>query len=97
MKLALGFFSAFFVGSGQILKGETEKGLKFMLTFYFGIPTLLYVTLAFSGEVFLIAFGIAIIFIILFWAYNVWDATKINNKTPLANLNHKQKYQEETD
>ncbi len=75
-KLALGLFSALIVGAGQILKGETQKGLKFMLTFYFGLPLLLYLTLSFSGGLFLIVFGIAVIFLLLFWAYNIWDAAK---------------------
>lgn len=75
-KIALGAFSALFIGSGQILKGETEKGLKFMLTFYFGIPILLYVTLSLSGGLFVIVFGVSIIFAVLFWIYNIWDATR---------------------
>jgi len=79
-RVVLAFFSAFLAGSGQILKGETEKGLKIMLTFYFGIPTLLYITLAFSGEIFLMALGISIIFIILFWAYNIWDAARLDSR-----------------
>lgn len=75
-KAALGMFSAMLVGSGQILKGETEKGIKMMLTFYFVIPILLYVILSFSGSIFLITFGFSIIFAVIFWVYNIIDATK---------------------
>lgn len=75
-RIALGFVSAFLVGGGQILKGETEKGLKFLLSFYFGMPMLLYVTLSFSGALFLVIFGVSIIFAIIFWIYNIWDASR---------------------
>lgn len=60
-----------------MLKGEAEKGIKFMLTFYFCLPILLYVTLAFSGGLFLIVLGITVIFAIIFWGYNIWDAAKV--------------------
>ncbi len=75
-KVALGFISALVVGGGQILKGDTNKGLKLMLTFYFGLPLLLYMTLGFSGALFLMVLGIAMIFSFLFWAFNIWDATR---------------------
>ena len=74
--IALALFSGLLVGSGQILKGEVEKGLKLMLTFYFGLPLLLYLTLSFSGGLFLLVFGIVVIFCIIFWAYNIWDAAR---------------------
>jgi len=75
-KIIFGIASALLVGAGQILKGESEKGLKFMLTFYFGLPILLYVNLAFNGGMFLIVFGISAIFAIIFWLYNIWDAAR---------------------
>ncbi|MBI5701628.1 hypothetical protein HZC34_07315 [Candidatus Saganbacteria bacterium] len=73
---ALVIFSALFIGSGQILKGETEKGIKIMLAFYFGVPLILYFTLGISGGLFVIVFGITIIFTVLFWLYNIWDAAR---------------------
>lgn len=73
-RLAQAFISAIFVGGGQILKGDSEKGIKLLLTFYFGIPVLLYVTLAFSGGLFLVIFGVTIIFAIILWIYNIIDA-----------------------
>lgn len=73
-RLAQAFISAIFVGGGQILKGDSDKGIKLLLTFYFGIPILLYVILAFSGGLFLIAFGISIIFAVILWVYNIIDA-----------------------
>ena len=75
-KLGLLIFSIFFVGSGQILKGESHKGLQLMLVFYFGIPAILYLTMAFSGSLFLVVFGFSLIFAILLWGYGIWDAVK---------------------
>jgi len=71
------FFSLLVVGLGQILKGEAEKGLKFMLLFYFALPLLLYFTLAISGALFLVIFGFTTIFAVIFWIYNIWDAYRV--------------------
>jgi hypothetical protein len=73
-KLLLSLVSFFVVGLGQILKGEGEKGLKFILLFYFAIPGILYFSLAISGGIFLVLFGFGIIFTVLFWLYNIFDA-----------------------
>jgi len=62
------------VGLGQIFKGEGEKGLKFILVFYFTLPLLLYLCLSLSGGLFLLVFGVGTIFAVIFWLYNVVDA-----------------------
>jgi hypothetical protein len=77
MKLERYFFtlmSFLVVGLGQILKGEGEKGLKFILVFYFTLPLLLYLSLSLSGGLFLMVFGVATIFAVIFWIYNIIDA-----------------------
>jgi len=67
-------FSFFIIGSGQVLKGDGEKGLKLILITYFVIPIAIYLSLAINGLLFLTVMGIAIIFLILLWIYNIWDA-----------------------
>ena len=70
------FLSALIVGLGQMVKGNGEKGLKFLLLFYFPLPVLIYISLLISGAVFLVVFGIGTIFAVIFWLYNVIDAFK---------------------
>lgn len=72
----LALCSALVIGLGQILKGDSEKGIKFILTFYVALPAILYITLSFSGSIFLILFGVSIIFSFIFWAVNVLDAAR---------------------
>jgi len=62
------------VGLGQIIKKEGDKGLKMMLAFYLGIPTALYTSLLINGYLFLIALALCLLFGIMLWIYNVWDA-----------------------
>ena len=66
--------SFFIVGLGQAIKGETEKGLKFMLLFYFALPAVIYFALFISGGLFLVVSGVGIIFAAIFWIYNLIDA-----------------------
>jgi len=68
------FLSFLIVGLGQIIKGESEKGLKLMLLFYFIIPALLYLFFIIKAELFLLMLGFFTIFNVIFWAYNVADA-----------------------
>ncbi len=68
------FLSFLIVGLGQIVKGESEKGLKLMLLFYFIIPALLYLFFIIKAELFLLMLGFFTIFNVIFWAYNVADA-----------------------
>lgn len=70
--------SLFIVGLGQIIKGDAEKGIKFILLFYFVLPAIVYFSLAISGAVFLVVFGVGLIFAILFWIYNILDAYSAN-------------------
>lgn len=70
--------SLFVVGLGQIVKGDAEKGIKYILLFYFVLPVLVYFSLTVSGAAFLVFFGVALIFAIIFWIYNVIDAYSCN-------------------
>lgn len=69
--------SFFLVGLGQLVKGEGEKAVKFMLLFYFALPALLYASLMVSGGIFLVVFGVITVFAIIFWAYNIFDAYQV--------------------
>ncbi|HTY13170.1 MAG TPA: hypothetical protein VMD02_03165, partial [Candidatus Omnitrophota bacterium] len=69
-------FSFFIVGLGQLVKGDSEKGIKFLLMFYFALPAVIYFSLMVSGAIFLAVFGISTIFAVIFWAYNIFDALK---------------------
>ncbi|OGB90365.1 hypothetical protein A2625_05645 [candidate division WOR-1 bacterium RIFCSPHIGHO2_01_FULL_53_15] len=62
------------VGLGQIIKGEGDKGLKLMLTFYFALPAVVYIALLLNGFFFLIVLGLLMIAGIVLWGYNIWDA-----------------------
>jgi len=73
-KYLYALLSFLIVGLGQIAKGDAEKGVKFILLFYFALPALIYLSLMISGGVFLLVFGIGIIFAIIFWMYNIIDA-----------------------
>lgn len=66
--------SFFIVGLGQIVKGEGKKGLLLLLTFYFFLPALIYFTLMINAYLFLFTLGLSIIFGIILWGYNIWDA-----------------------
>ncbi len=67
-------FSLLIVGLGQLVKGDWEKGIKFILLFYFALPAVIYFSLLVSGALFLAVFGISTIFALIFWAYNIIDA-----------------------
>jgi hypothetical protein len=62
------------VGLGQIVKKEGDKGLKLMLYFYLGLPTMIYVSLLINGYLFLLVLAFALLSGIILWIYNVWDA-----------------------
>jgi hypothetical protein len=66
--------SVFVVGLGQIFKGESNKGLKLILAFYFVLPALVYLSLAINAYLFLLVLGGALFSGIILWAFNVWDA-----------------------
>lgn len=77
-KLFPALLSFFIVGLGQTVKGEAEKGVKFMLLFYFALPTIIYLALFISGALFLLVSGVGIIFAVIFWIYNIIDAYSAN-------------------
>ena len=62
------------VGLGQIVKKEGDKGLKMMLYFYLGLPTMIYVSLMINGYLFLLVLAFALLSGLVLWLYNVWDA-----------------------
>ena len=62
------------VGLGQIVKKEGDKGLKMMLYFYLGLPTMIYVALLINGYLFLLVLAFALLSGTILWIYNVWDA-----------------------
>jgi hypothetical protein len=62
------------VGLGQIVKGETKKGVILLLTFYFFLPALVYLSLLISAFYFIYVLGLSVIFGIILWAYSIGDA-----------------------
>jgi len=66
--------SFFVTGLGQIVKGESKKGLKILLCFYFVLPGAAYAALIINGYLFLLILGLAILTGITLWTYSVWDA-----------------------
>lgn len=69
--------STFLVGGGQAIKGQGEKAIKFILLFYFALPALLYASLMISGGLFVVVFGVATVFAVIFWLYNIFDAYQV--------------------
>ncbi|MDD5382095.1 MAG: hypothetical protein PHH60_00340 [Candidatus Margulisbacteria bacterium] len=68
------FCSCLIIGLGQIIKGEGEKGLVLLLLFYFALPAAAYLALILNGYLFLYTMAFAVIFGIILWLYNIWDA-----------------------
>lgn len=66
--------SVFVTGFGQIIKGENEKGVMLLLMFYFIIPVIIYLALLINAFLFPYILGFSMIFAIILWAYNIWDA-----------------------
>ncbi|MFC1560019.1 hypothetical protein ACFL4F_02815 [Candidatus Margulisiibacteriota bacterium] len=66
--------SAFIAGFGQILKGDSKKGLKIMLWFYFGLPIAATISMTINTYLFLIVLAMVIIIYPVVWAYNIIDA-----------------------
>ncbi|MFA6548563.1 MAG: hypothetical protein WCT39_01350 [Candidatus Margulisiibacteriota bacterium] len=66
--------SFFVTGLGQIVKGESKKGLKILLFFYFVLPGVVYAALIINGYLFLLVLGLAILTGITLWIYSMWDA-----------------------
>jgi hypothetical protein len=66
--------SALVVGLGQIIKGENEKGVVLLLTFYFVLPTAVYLSLIINPYLFLSVLGFSTIFGIMLWVYSIGEA-----------------------
>ncbi|MBU0573050.1 MAG: hypothetical protein ABIJ26_08235 [Candidatus Margulisiibacteriota bacterium] len=80
--LLAAMLSSVIVGLGQIVKGDSGKGLNLLLLFYFIIPVVLAALLYINGGLFLVAFGFSLIFSCMIWGYNILDAYKASTKAP---------------
>ena len=67
-------FSLALVGFGQILKGESKRGLKWLLWFYLGIPCIIYASFMINAYLFIFVLAISVVIIPVFWTYNILDA-----------------------
>ena len=67
-------FSIFIAGLGQALKGDSKKGLKIMLWFYFGLPLVAMLSMIINSYLFLIVSAIIVILYPIIWTYNILDA-----------------------
>jgi hypothetical protein len=72
------FFSVLVIGLGQVIKGDSTKGLKWMLVFYLIFPFAIYASLLLNAYLFIAVLGTAVIVYPVFWLYNVVDA--LNHK-----------------
>ena len=68
--------SALVIGLGQIIKGDSGRGLKMILWFYLVLPALLFILLYLNGFLFLIFFTICLFLYPIAWIYNIYDAAK---------------------
>jgi len=69
-----GLCSVLITGLGQIVKSESDQGVMLLLLFYFVLPAVVYTYLMFAGIFFPYILGFSIIFGIILWLYNIWDA-----------------------
>ena len=76
-KIICGACSFFVVGLGQIIKGESNKGLLLLLSFYFSMPLFLYTLLIVAdGTIFLTMMGLSIFVMLGLWLYSIIDAVR---------------------
>ncbi|OGC24902.1 hypothetical protein A2291_02035 [candidate division WOR-1 bacterium RIFOXYB2_FULL_42_35] len=66
--------SALVVGLGQIIEGESKKGLLLLLVFYFALPALTYLALLTGGSLPLYIWGLTIVAGLIIWTYSVGEA-----------------------
>ncbi|MDI6731330.1 MAG: hypothetical protein QME05_01950 [Candidatus Margulisbacteria bacterium] len=69
-----GMASLLIVGLGQIIEGESKKGLQIILLVYLAVPLAVFSSLTISGYLFLMVLGISSLFAISVWGYSVWEA-----------------------
>ncbi|MBN2058415.1 MAG: hypothetical protein JW782_06440 [Candidatus Saganbacteria bacterium] len=74
LKIFAGVCSAAVIGLGQIIKGNGRKGVQLLLLFYFVMPSLVYLSLLVVPSLFPYILGFSIIFAIILWSYNIFDA-----------------------
>ena len=66
--------SGIIIGSGQIIKRDTNKGVILLLIFYFVLPTITYLSLLINAKLFPYFLGFAIFSAIILWIYSIMDA-----------------------
>ena len=66
--------SLLIAGTGQIIHGESIKGLKIILCVYVAIPLAVFGALVINGYLFLLVLGMASLLGILVWGYSIWEA-----------------------
>jgi len=69
-----GLASLLIVGLGQIIEGESKKGLQMILLVYLAVPLAIFSSLTINGYLFLIVLGISSTFAISAWFYSIWEA-----------------------
>lgn len=69
-----GLASLLVVGLGQIIQGESKKGLQLILIFYLAIPAAGYASLIINGYLFLLVIGAGSLLGMALWIYSVWEA-----------------------
>ena len=72
--------SLLIIGMGQIIKGDSDKGLKWILFFYLFYPAVIYASLMVSANLFIFVLGVSVFVYPLFWLYNIYDAYTRNPK-----------------
>jgi len=72
--LAPAVFSALIIGLGQVIKGESDKGLKWILLFYLFLPGLTYASLILNAYLFITVIAFEVLVYPVFWIYNIHDA-----------------------
>lgn len=74
LRIFAGICSALVIGLGQIIKGDSRKGVQLLLLFYFVMPAAVYICLLAAPSLFPYVLGFVMIFAIILWFYNVFDA-----------------------
>lgn len=79
-----GIASFFIVGLGQILHGESSKGLKMILAVYLAVPFAVFSSLAINGYLFLLVLAICSMLAISIWINSIWTALTFLPPRPLG-------------
>ncbi|MFH1684625.1 MAG: hypothetical protein ABIA67_07070 [Candidatus Margulisiibacteriota bacterium] len=74
MNIFAALCSVFVTGFGQVVKGDNDKGVMLLLICYFFLPAVIYLTLIINAILFPYILGFCMIFGVILWTYNIWDA-----------------------